>query len=708
MNADTPLLQRIPVGPMAQLRIPDEFARLYDLAYNSWWSWDPVASRIWGQIDPRAWVQNRNPMSLLQVVEPSTWEALAANSNFTDLYAEAVARFDDYMPGDRSWYATGDNHRFTGPIAYLSAEFGVYHKLPFYSGGLGVLAGDHLKAASDLGLPLFGVGLLYRRGYFSQSVDPDGWQQHIYSELELSRRPLREILDPRTGRPLRIEVRIHGRTIAVGAWRLDVGRVPLLMLDTDLPENDPADRPITHILYVRGREMRFAQETVLGVGGARVIKSLGLEPAVWHINEGHAAIALLERLSWEMKAGADRATAQQRVVANTLFTLHTPVPAGNEIFDLGLASSYLKNTITGIGEAEMRELGANRGHEQFDLGALAIRLSHETNGVSKRHAEVVTEEWGDVIGGSALAVTNGVHAQTWVGRNIERLVSRAVGSNWIDLLTEPEAWKGLLDIDDEDLWRAHEAQKELMLRRLRSRLREEYGRHGQSPDRLRWIDDQLPPNRLTIVFARRFATYKRAGLIFSDPGRITHLLTNPDRPVQLVFAGKAHPADRDGQSLVKWIVEMSQSHALEGHVFFVEDYNMLLGRTLTSGADVWLNNPIPPKEASGTSGMKSALNGGLNLSVLDGWWLEAFNGNNGWGFGQHYENDAVDAGTLYHLLETEVIPRYYDRDERGVPVDWVRMMKEAMLTSFTGFTTQRMVKDYATKAYFPLAEANGK
>lgn len=703
MTTTPPLLDGIPVGPKVPLRIPAEFERLYDLAYNMWWAWDPVAYQIWSQLDPRAWVANRNPLSILQVVETSTWEALASNSTFIDLYSESVDRFDDYMSRADTWSAQMHGSDLKGPIAYLSAEYGIHQKLPLYSGGLGVLSGDHLKAASDLGIPLFGIGVLYRRGYFRQNVDPDGWQQHIYSILEISRRPVREVLDRRTGRPLRIEVTVGGRPVAVGAWRLDVGRVPLILLDTDLPENDPADRPITHILYVRGREMRFVQEMVLGIGGARVIDALGLEPAVWHVNEGHASLALLERLSRLVTDGVPVADAVARIEANTLFTLHTPVPAGNEVFAVEVADRYLEGSLPGLELADLTTLADSGDDHRFDLGALAIRLSAKTNGVSRRHAEVVTADWRDLIGGEALAITNGIHPQTWLGRNVERQFRKAIGDDWIDRLPHTEEWKALHDLDDEDLWRAHESQKELMLRRLRGRLREELARHGHSPDRLRWIDDQLPSSRLTVVFARRFATYKRAGLIFTDPQRITSILTDPDRPVQLIFSGKAHPADREGQALVRWVVEMSQRPELEGYVYFIEDYDMQLGRTLVSGADVWLNNPRPPKEASGTSGMKAAANGALNLSILDGWWAEGYNGRNGWGWGEHHESDDADAIRLYELLETEVVPRYYERDERGIPTGWVTMMKESMVTAMTGFTSHRQLIDYVEKAYVPLA-----
>ena len=703
---DIELLRSIPVGPKVPLSIPREFRRLYDIAYNLWWSWDPIASDLWPRIDPRAWAVSRNPIGLLQVVAPGTWEALAANAGFSELYSEAVDRFDEYMASRGTWYEVNHGGELPGPVAYLCAEFGINEKLTFYSGGLGVLAGDHLKAASDLGIPLLGVGLLYRRGYFRQAVDPDGNQQHTYRPVELRRRPIRQVLDPHTGQPLRVHVSVQRRDIAVGAWRIDVGRVPLLLLDTDLPENDPADRPITHMLYVRGREMRFAQELVLGVGGARVIEALELDPSMWHVNEGHAALSLFERLSWEKRDGLDLAEAVERVSDHTLFTLHTPVPAGNEVFDADVAASYLAGTVAGLDEATQRALARSGEHDdgRFDLGALAIRLSDRTNGVSQRHADVVTQDWEWLIGDRALAITNGIHPGTWLGRSIARLLTRYVGepgkTDDVDLATAIEK------IPDEDLWRAHESQKELMTRRLRNRLREEFARHGNSPARLRWIDDQLPADRLTIVFARRFATYKRAGLIFSDPGRITSILTDPERPVQIVFAGKAHPADREGQALVKWVVEMSQTPGLEGHVFFIEDYDLRLAKTLVTGADVWLNTPRPPKEASGTSGMKAAINGGLNLSVLDGWWVEGYNGANGWGFGEHHASDAEDAGYLYHLLESEVVPLFYTRDAAGVPTEWVAMMKQAMISTLKGFSSHRMMIDYAEKAYLPLGRAD--
>jgi starch phosphorylase len=699
----------IPTGPKASLGIPRPFNRLYDIAYNLWWSWDPVARELWGRIDPLLWSASHNPIGLLQVVEPSMWEALESSGSFTELYVEAVERFDDYLDNNQTWFDVNHGLELDGPVAYLCAEYGINEKLPFYSGGLGVLAGDHVKTASDLGIPLVAVGLLYRRGFFRQAVDPDGWQQHTYQRLEMRRRPIREVLDPHSGHPLRVSVSLNSRDVVVGAWRIDVGRVPLLLLDTDLPENDPADRPITHILYVRGREARFAQEAVLGIGGARVLRALGIDPAVWHVNEGHSALSLFERLSWELESGADLETAKKAVAARTLFTLHTPVPAGNETFDPSMAADALAGTIDGIDTDTERELARGRDDDGgiFDMGALAIRLSDRTNGVSVRHADVVSHDWGSLIGGPAIAVTNGIHPATWLGHGIRRLLNDWVGLDWFDRIQEPETWEAIRNIDDGKVWRAHVAQRELMTRRLRMRLREEYARHGQGPQQLRWLDDQLPSDRLTIAFARRFTSYKRAGILFTDPARLEAILKNPDQPVQLVFSGKAHPADREGQALIKRVFELSQSRGFKGHLFFAEDYNLRLARTLVTGADVWLNTPRPPREASGTSGMKAAANGALNLSVLDGWWIEGYDGTNGWGFGEESTSDEADAELLYQLLESQVVPTYYERDELGLPRAWIAMMKASIITGLSRFSTHRMLIDYTEKAYVPLGSHKG-
>jgi len=491
----------------------------------------------------------------------------------------------------------------------------------------------------------------------------------------------------------------------VGVWRIDVGRVPLLLLDTDLLSNDPADRPITHYLYVRGREMRLCQELVLGIGGARVVDALGWKPSTWHINEGHAAFALLQRLSRAMGAGVSLDDAVAQVREQTVFTLHTPVPAGNETFDLGLVQHYLADRLFGIDAATLSSLGTHANPGSFDMGALAIRLSAVTNGVSRRHAEVVTRDWQNLIGGPGEAVTNGVHLPTWIGGVIERRVARVLGQDWAMRTLDTPAWEALRKIPDKELWEAHQAQKQRLLRNVRTRLRDMEARHGEPPEELRRVGGLFSVDSLTLVFARRFAAYKRVGLLLSDMGRLQALLTNPERPVQIVFGGKAHPADREGQDLIRRVVQMAKDPRFEGHVAYVEDYDMELARYLLAGADVWVNMPRPPMEASGTSGMKAAVNGVPNLSVLDGWWPEGFNGRNGWGFGETHQSDDADAATLYHLIEHEVAPLYYERDEDGVPRRWVAMMKEAMITAVP-FSATRMVAEYLEHLYI-RANGNG-
>lgn len=691
-------LPEIKVAGGTDVRVPSAFPRLVDLAYNMWWSWDETGRELWERISPADWARSPNPLTVLQTVAPETWETLEHNDSFNLMYRDVISRFDDYLAEADTWFSQNHSGRLPGGVAYLSTEFGVHDTLPFYSGGLGILAGDHLKASSDLGIPLVGVGLLYRRGFFRQAVDPEGIQQHHYRPLEITRRPLRRVLD-RNRQPLVVQVGLPGRTVDVGVWSIDVGRVQLMLLDTDLPSNDPADRPITHILYVRGREMRLCQELVLGVGGVRALEALEMEPSIWHINEGHAAFALLERLSRAVGDGASEDSAIKRVKDNTMFTLHTPVPAGNEVFDKDLVLHYLDGRMPGIDPTTIAELGDSGRDNIFDLGALAIRLSRSTNGVSKKHGEVVSHDWERIIGGPSGAVTNGVHIPTWIGTSMERRYESALGSQWQEQLLTPDAWEAIKSVPDRDLWDAHVAQKDRLLRSVRTRLREQLARHGASPNDLRRVTNVLPSDRLTVVFARRFATYKRAGLLMTDIGRLQWILTNPERPIQLLYCGKAHPADGQGKELIRHIVEMSQSPQLEGHIFMLEDYDIDLARYLVTGADVWLNNPRPPMEASGTSGMKAAANGVLNLSSLDGWWLEGHNGSNGWGFGLDHESDNADAHALYDLLEHEVAPAFYDRTEDGVPERWVSMMKESIATLTPLFSARRMVAEYVDDYY---------
>jgi starch phosphorylase len=692
----------IPVAPGTKVHLPRTYERLWDLAYNMWWVWHRPARELWQRVSLPDWQHAPNPLTMLQAVPGEVWEALENNDSFADLYHEVISTFDNYMAAADTWYGRTHPGALPNGLVYLCTEFGVHHTLPFYAGGLGVLAGDYAKAASDLGVPMVAIGLLYRLGYFHQEVDPEGAQQHLYRPVEVARRALRRVLD-RTGHPLVVQVELPGRQVDVGVWRIDVGRVPLLLLDTDLPSNDPADRPITHCLYVRGREMRLCQELILGIGGARVVDALGWKPSTWHINEGHAAFALLQRLSRAIGAGLDFDGAVKQVREHTVFTLHTPLPAGNETFELGLVQHYLADRLLGIDAATLAYLGTHRDPATFDMAALAIRLSAVTNGVSKRHGEVVTRDWQDLIGGPSQAVTNGVHLPTWVGGVVERRFSRVIGPNWAMRTLDNAAWEAVRSIPDKELWDTHQAQKQRLLRQVRTRVREQEARHGEAPDELRRVGALFGVDRLTLVFARRFAAYKRVGLLLSDMGRLQALLTHSERPVQIIFGGKAHPADREGQDLIRRVVQMAENPGFEGHVAYVEDYDMELARYLLAGADVWVNMPRPPMEASGTSGMKAAVNGVLNLSVLDGWWLEGYNGRNGWGFGEVSQSDDADAAALYHLIEHEAAPLYYERDEDGVPRRWVAMMKEAMIGAVP-FSATRMVAEYLERLYI---RANG-
>ncbi len=663
-------------------------------------------------IDADLWSRYHNPIELLSAVDRSTWRNLEDSGDFQDAYGESIAKFDEYMKGKGTWWSNNAPEG-AGPIAYLCAEYGVENILPTYSGGLGVLAGDHAKSASDLGLPFVATGLLYRRGYFRQEVDALGDQQHTYPVVDPVRLPLQQVAGP-TGGQLKIDIEMPGRTVRVGVWKVQVGRVPILLMDTDLTENDDADRPITHTLYVRGREMRFVQEYVLGVGSIRVLDALGIEPKAWHINEGHAAMSLLERTARLVAEGHSAEQAMHIVKSNTSFTLHTPVPAGNEVFDFPLVEKYLSSMPgrMSIDMARLASLGAaHEGDEyHFNLSALAIRLSTYVNGVSARHGEIVGRDWTHLLSGPASSITNGVHPPTWLSRPHQRVLSELYGPKWRQvLIDDPTSIERLSELPDERLWEIHARQRRLLARFAKGRILRQRARHGASPDELRAISNILSPDWLTIGFARRFATYKRALLLFHNLPWLQAILTNPDRPVQILIAGKAHPADQNGQGLIRRIVELSRTPELSGHVHFLENYDMRVARYLVQGVDVWLNNPRPPLEASGTSGMKSAMNGGLNLSILDGWWLEGHNGRNGWAFGlewgngDHAAQDNEDAIALYRTLQDQVVPIYYDRDEEGIPRGWVQKMREAMRSTLTDFSSDRMVMEYAQQAYIPLS-----
>jgi starch phosphorylase len=620
---------------------------------------------------------------------------------------------DEYRARPR-WVARA-GEALAGPVAYFSMEFGLHESLGVYSGGLGVLSGDLCKAASDLGVPLVGVGLLYRSGYFHQTVDADGFQQHIYPDYDFARLPVLPVQAP-SGGILTVPVDLPGRVVQVAVWKAQVGLVPVLMLDTDIPLNDPADRPITGILYVRGREMRICQEIVLGIGGVRALAALGIAPAIWHMNEGHVAFLALERVRERVRDGDGLADALKAVARNSVFTTHTPVPAGNETFDRALVRKYLDFWIREVGcdPDEVLSLGAADGN--FNMTALAIRLSTSVNGVSQLHAQVSSAMWRHLFPNApdppVAAVTNGVHTETWVGPEMRAFYAQHLGPDWPEHLLEAEYWTRIRDAPDVALWAAHRSQKERLIRFVRERVRQQAARHGLSPDELRQVEGLLDPQALTVGFARRFATYKRAVLVLTDLDRLRALLSDAARPVQMVFAGKAHPADREGQDAIRRLVLLTQGE-FKGKLVFLEDYDIEIGRMMVQGCDVWLNTPRRPQEASGTSGQKSPINGGVHVSVLDGWWAEGFRGDNGWAIGDgtvHPDpgvQDRQDALDLYRVLEEEVVPRFFARDEAGLPRAWIQTMKASIESVVPAFSAHRMVRDYVLNTYLPAARRRG-
>jgi len=718
-------LPRFPTTELAEIEFPKEVSRLRELAYNLWWTWSPQARRMFSHIQPGLWAIYRNPIELFINLEHHHWEELLQDEIFLTMYRSVLREFDAYMkPTAPTWFAENHPNYQGGPFVYFSTEFGWHESLHTYSGGLGILSGDHCKSASDLGLPFIGIGPLYKHGYFEQEIEPDGRQQHFYPAYDFARLPLRPLLGE-NGRQLTVTVPFPGRDVHVQVWLAQVGRVPVLLLDTDTPKNEPADRPITGQLYVSGREMRICQEIVIGMGGVRVLQALNIEPACWHMNEGHCAFLGFERIRALVKQGISFSDACQQVARNAVFTTHTPVPAGNEAFDLALIRKYFKDYCAeiGIDLDQLIRLGLShpgRDPQPFSLTVLAIHLSSYCNGVSQLHGQVSNEMWRHVFPQTTpndtpvKAITNGVHTQTWLGWQMADLYDKYLTPAWRQNLMDDLFWKrGVANIPDTELWEVHNLQKENLIRYTRTSLRTQLARHGCSPDELRDLENLLNLEWLTIGFARRFATYKRADLLFRDFNRLRAILKNPRHPIQIIFAGKAHPADKPGQELIRRIFEVSRNSDLRGHIVFLENYNMRVARMLVQGVDVWLNTPRRPHEASGTSGMKAPINGGINFSIADGWWCEVQNPDAGWtiGNGQTYPNpdqqDQEDSQSLYDLLENKIAPLYYQRDANGLPREWIKHMKASIATVVPRFSTARMVRDYTLEAYLPAAKRGG-
>ena len=705
---------RVPSIPAATLPLPPKLEGLRRLAYNLYWSWHPRTRALWSRIDRTAWTRYRNPIPVL--ARAVDWDQLLADERFMADYADVIAEFDRYMEnGSDQWFQRKHANRLKGPIAYFCAEYGLHESLGIYSGGLGVLAGDHMKTASDMAIPFLGVGLLYRKGYFRQSIDADGHQEHNYPDYDLVRLPLSRVQDS-IGEPLSVTVELADRDVTAAVWLAQVGRVPVLLLDTDVPANADSDRPISHMLYVRGREMRLHQELVLGVGGVRAIRALDLEPAVWHLNEGHSAFLLAERARELVARGETLEEAWEQVRRNSVFTIHTPVAAGNERFEADLvrrvAGPLLERAEIPVEAILKLGLGVDDDPHQFDMTAFSLRLSNGSNAVSQLHAETANGTWRGVSPKEILGITNGVHGPSWIGAPIADLLEHHLDVNLDDIDEASEArrfWERLDRVPSKELWEAHARQKLELALFARGRLRNQFARHGEAPSVLAELEQALDPDILTVGFARRFATYKRAGLIFHEIDRLAKLLWDEKRPIQVVFAGKAHPADRPGQRVIQEIFQRSRSPQLRGRVFILEDYDMRIARFLVQGVDVWLNNPRRPLEASGTSGMKAAMNAVVNVSVLDGWWDEGFEGDNGWAIGGREMNpdegaqDWADAQDLYRLLEEEIIPAYYDRDANGIPKRWLDVARRSMSSTLWRFSTTRMLHEYTERLYLPAA-----
>jgi starch phosphorylase len=711
---------RIPSAAPSHVRVPPELEGLRRLAYNLYWTWHPKARGLFARVSSAGWAKSHSPIPILAGVVD--WSGLLDNPDFMAEAHRVIGDFDRYMENGRDhWFHRRHARKLDGPIAYFCAEYGLHESLGIYSGGLGVLAGDHMKAASDMALPLVGVGLLYRNGYFRQTIDADGHQEHRYPDYDLTRLPLTRALG-REGDPLTVSVELPERIVKVDVWTVQVGRVPVLLLDTDNPVNDPADRPITNILYVRGREMRLHQELILGIGGVRALRALGIAPEVWHLNEGHSAFLLAERARELVATGSSLDEALAAIARTSVFTIHTPVSAGNERFDADLVRRVAGPILDGDGRPNTggvpleRVLEIGRGTDddpgQFDMTAFSLRLTGGANAVSKLHAVTANATWQGIAPHGIQAITNGVHPPTWVGGPVRELFERYLDADLDDLDGSTSAtrwWERIDRIPATELWEAHLRQKRELAVFARGRLRTQFARHGEAPRALRKLGEALDPKILTIGFARRFATYKRAGMIFTDTERLARLLTDADRPVQLVFAGKAHPADRPGQAVIQEIFGRTRTPEFRGRVFILEDYDMRIGRFLVQGVDVWLNNPRRPLEASGTSGMKAAMNGVVNLSVLDGWWDEGWRDDNGWAIGgrESLEDEAAqdwaDAMDLYRILESEVVPEFYERDDAGLPARWVERMRRSIATNLWQFSTTRMLHEYTERLYLPAA-----
>jgi starch phosphorylase len=698
-------------------RLPEPLAGLGELAVNLWWSWHPAARMLFKTLDRAAWKESgHNPAKMLREIPGERLAAAAADADFVRRCGEVLSQFRDDMAAEEGCFTQRAEPARPCRIGYFSAEFGLHHSLPFYAGGLGFLAGDYIKECSDLRVPVVAVGFMYPEGYVRQRMREDGWQDSMNEKVDRDAASISRVVG-RDGSWLQVRVPLIEPPIHVGVWKVAVGRTSLYLLDTDIDGNDPWNREISARLYVGDIEQRLRQEIVLGIGGCEVMRALGIAYAVLHLNEGHAAFALLERLRERVERGVPYAEAAEQVRLTSVFTTHTPVPAGHDVFPFELMERYFGSyrPALGLDHDAFLKLGVHPEAPAagFNMTAFALRMSGYRNGVSKRHGEVSRRMWHclwpDLPEESVpiAHVTNGVHVPTWVEPKMELLLSRVLGADWLQDHDNPAVWERIDTIPDEELWRTHYWLKMKLINTIREYARQRWVGDRVSPSIAIAGGTLLDPSVLTVGFARRFATYKRAGLIFNNIERLKRLVHDRWRPIQFIFAGKAHPADDPAKLILQRIFNAARDPDLGGRIAFVEDYDEQLAQYMVHGVDVWLNSPLPPLEACGTSGMKAALNGVLHLSVMDGWWVEGFNGGNGWAFGDGVTDanrDRSDAEAIYQILEHEIVPLYYEVSESGVPKGWVRMMKESMKSTGPRFSARRMVKEYAEKFYAPAFE----
>jgi starch phosphorylase len=715
MSASAPTIRTFQVFP----DVPTSLRPLLEIANNFWWVWTPDAVDLFRRLDRKLWHEvHHNPVRLIGQVDQKRLAECAVDDGYLAHLRRVHEALRQNM-AQRGWFQQTHPNRENFRVAYFSAEFGIHESLPIYSGGLGVLAGDHLKSASELALPLVGVGLLYRNGYFQQYLSADGWQQEAYPELDfytLALEPMRYT----DGTPIQVRVDLPDNAVFVKVWRANVGRIPLYLLDTNIPDNSPADRDITGRLYGGGTEMRIKQEIVLGIGGVRALEALGVQPTVFHMNEGHSAFLALERCRriLETKPEFSFDEARQEVMSTNVFTTHTPVPAGIDMFPPDLVTKYFKSYYPSLKLDEEGFLALGREDvtnkkQGFSMAVLAIRLADSYNAVSELHGRVSREMWHNIWPGVPKQevpighVTNGIHVRTWLSPDMMYLLERYLGEAWASNPTDQSVWQDVAQIPDEELWRAHERCREKLVVWTRQRLRSQLARRGGTYDELAVAEQVLDPEALTIGFARRFATYKRGALLLRNVERLKRLLEDTKRPIQFVFAGKAHPADHEGKELIKAIVNFARDPLVRRKFVFLENYDMSVARMMVQGVDVWLNTPRRPYEASGTSGMKAAANAVLNCSVLDGWWVEGYSPDVGWaiGRGEVYPDagyqDQVESEALYDLLEKQIVPAFYDRGSDRLPHDWIRRMKASLMQLAPAFNTNRMVGQYADQLYVP-------